>query len=67
MSQIQHCSSMANVPYLNNFLFVSQMGVCLIPALRGLHVPAPLMVPGSVVPVLLVTMVMVSTAKILMR
>lgn len=43
------------------------MGVCLIPALRELHVQAPLMVLGSAVPVLLATMVMVSTAKILMR
>lgn len=43
------------------------MGVCLIPALLELHVPAHLMVPGSVVPVLLATMVMVSTVKILMR
>lgn len=58
---------MVSIHHLNTFLFVSQMGVCLIPALRGLHVPAPLMVPGSVVPVLLATMVMVSTAKILMR
>lgn len=58
---------MGSVPHLNTFSFVSQMGVCLIPALRGLHVPAPLMVPGSVVPVLLATMVMVSTAKTLMR
>lgn len=58
---------MVSVHHLDALSFVSQMGVCPIPALRGLHVPAPLMAPGSVVTVLLATMVMVSTAKILMR
>lgn len=43
------------------------MDACLIPALREQRVPAPLMVPGSVVPALLVTVAMVFNAKILMR